>query len=229
MGLMTLLQRSIGTSGAGEVYEQTVSLDLPIVEPGQEDQVVLPQQLHTSRPKLRNDGWLEIELVWTKGGKRSLGKSASLLKDRVRPTKEGFKSKINSMGDIGNSHELQVTKGGGVDRPPLRASVGTTGGDCWFGPACRATRAARPGCTAAAAAAHFTSKEREDGWLEIELGQFFNRGGEDDELQFGLKEDRDHANKGIEGFESKFNSMGEIGNAHELQVTKFLTSYYVDY
>ncbi|KAM3682954.1 hypothetical protein ACB094_12G109400 [Castanea mollissima] len=53
---------SIGTIGAGEVYEQTVSLDLPIVEPGQEDQVVLPQQQHTSRPKQRNDGWLEIEL-----------------------------------------------------------------------------------------------------------------------------------------------------------------------
>ena len=53
---------SIGTTGAGEVYEQTVSLDLPIVEPGQEDQVVLRQQQHTSRPKQRNDGWLEIQL-----------------------------------------------------------------------------------------------------------------------------------------------------------------------
>ena len=53
---------SIGTTGAGEVYEQTVSLDLPIVETGQEDQVVLRQQQHTSRPKQRNDGWLEIQL-----------------------------------------------------------------------------------------------------------------------------------------------------------------------
>ncbi|XP_050254495.1 F-box protein PP2-B10-like isoform X5 [Quercus robur] len=53
---------SIGTTGGGEVYEQTVGLGLPAVEPGQQDQVVLPQQQHTSRPKQRNDGWLEIEL-----------------------------------------------------------------------------------------------------------------------------------------------------------------------
>ncbi|KAL4596012.1 hypothetical protein ACB092_12G133200 [Castanea dentata] len=64
---------SIGTTGAGEVYEQTVSLDLPVVEPGPEDQVVLPQQQqqqHTSRPKQRNDGWLEIELgqIFNEGG-----------------------------------------------------------------------------------------------------------------------------------------------------------------
>nr|XP_023923943.1 F-box protein PP2-B10-like isoform X2 [Quercus suber]XP_023923944.1 F-box protein PP2-B10-like isoform X3 [Quercus suber] len=92
---------SIGTSGAGEVYEQTVSLDLPIVEPGQEDQVVLPQQLHTSRPKLRNDGWLEIELgqFFNKGGEDELqfglkevkdlwGKSGLIVEGiEVRPTK----------------------------------------------------------------------------------------------------------------------------------------------
>ena len=53
---------SIGTTGGGEVYEQTVGLGLPAVEPGQQDQVVLPQQQHTSHPKQRNDGWLEIEL-----------------------------------------------------------------------------------------------------------------------------------------------------------------------
>ena len=34
---------SIGTTGGGEVYEQTVGLGLPAVEPGQQDQVVLPQ------------------------------------------------------------------------------------------------------------------------------------------------------------------------------------------
>ena len=31
-------------------------------------------------------------------------------------------------------------------------------------------------------------KQREDRWLEIELGQFFNGGGEDDELQINLRE-----------------------------------------
>ncbi|XP_050254508.1 F-box protein PP2-B10-like [Quercus robur] len=92
---------SIGTSGAGEVYEQIVSLDLPIVEPGQEDQVVLPQQQHTSRPKLRNDGWLEIELgqFFNEGGEDELqfglkevrdlwGKSGLIVEGiEVRPTR----------------------------------------------------------------------------------------------------------------------------------------------
>ncbi|KAM4069706.1 hypothetical protein ACB094_12G109700 [Castanea mollissima] len=31
-------------------------------------------------------------------------------------------------------------------------------------------------------------KQRKDGWLEIELGQFFNEGGEDDEVHFRLME-----------------------------------------
>nr|XP_023897431.1 F-box protein PP2-B10-like [Quercus suber] len=60
-----LLRASVGTTGGGGVYEQTVGLGLPAVEPKQQDQVVLPQQQqqqHTSRPKQRNDGWLEIEL-----------------------------------------------------------------------------------------------------------------------------------------------------------------------
>ncbi|XP_030965789.1 F-box protein PP2-B1-like isoform X4 [Quercus lobata] len=52
---------SVGTVG-GEVYEQTVRLDLFVMEPNQQDQIIpLPQQ-HTSRPKQREDGWLEIEL-----------------------------------------------------------------------------------------------------------------------------------------------------------------------
>ena len=54
---------SIVTTRGGEVYEQTIGLGLPAVELGQQDQVVLPQQQqHTSHPKQRNDGWLEIEL-----------------------------------------------------------------------------------------------------------------------------------------------------------------------
>ena len=91
---------SIGTSGADEVYEQIVSLDLPIVEPGQEDQVVLPQQQHTSHPKLRNDGWLEIELgqFFNEGGEDELqfglkevkarwGKSGLIVEGiEIRPT-----------------------------------------------------------------------------------------------------------------------------------------------
>ena len=58
------LRASVGTIGGGGVYEQSVGLDLslPAVQQGQQDQVVLPQQLHTSRPKEREDGWLEIEL-----------------------------------------------------------------------------------------------------------------------------------------------------------------------
>lgn len=31
-------------------------------------------------------------------------------------------------------------------------------------------------------------KEREDGWLEIELGEFFNKGGEDKEVEMGVHE-----------------------------------------
>ena len=61
------LRASVGTIGGGGVYEQSVGLDLslPAVQQGQQDQVVLPQQQqqqHTSRPKEREDGWLEIEL-----------------------------------------------------------------------------------------------------------------------------------------------------------------------
>ena len=57
------LWASVGTTGGGGVNEQTVGLDLPAVQQGQQDQVVQPQQQqHTSRPKEREDGWLEIEL-----------------------------------------------------------------------------------------------------------------------------------------------------------------------
>ncbi|XP_075647904.1 F-box protein PP2-B10-like isoform X2 [Castanea sativa] len=57
------LRASVGTTGGGGVYEQTVGLDLLALQQGQQDQVVLPQQQqHTSRPKEREDGWLEIEL-----------------------------------------------------------------------------------------------------------------------------------------------------------------------
>ena len=52
---------SVGTIG-GEVYEQTVRLGLFVMEPNQQDQIIPPPQQHTSRPKQREDGWLEIEL-----------------------------------------------------------------------------------------------------------------------------------------------------------------------
>ncbi|KAM4069709.1 hypothetical protein ACB094_12G110000 [Castanea mollissima] len=44
---------SVGTVGGGEIHEQTVHLALFVMEPNQQ---------HTSRPKQRKDGWLEIEL-----------------------------------------------------------------------------------------------------------------------------------------------------------------------
>nr|XP_023928918.1 F-box protein PP2-B10-like [Quercus suber] len=85
-------------------------------------------------------------------------------------------------------------RGGGVDRPPLRASVGTTGGGGVYeqtvGLDLPAVQQGQQDQVVLPQQQQHTSrpKEREDGWLEIELGQFFNRGGEDDELQFGLKE-----------------------------------------
>lgn len=46
-------------------------------------------------------------------------------------------------------------------------------------------------------------KMREDNWLEIELGEFFNGGGESMELQISIKQHDDHWKKGliIEGIE----------------------------
>lgn len=35
---------------------------------------------------------------------------------------------------------------------------------------------------------HKYPKEREDGWLEIELGEFFNQGGDDKEVEIGVNE-----------------------------------------
>ncbi|KAF2307365.1 hypothetical protein GH714_026654 [Hevea brasiliensis] len=35
---------------------------------------------------------------------------------------------------------------------------------------------------------HNRSQEREDGWLEMELGEFFNREGEDGELEISISE-----------------------------------------
>ena len=53
---------SVGTTGVGEVHQQTVGLGLSVIEPNQHDQIVPPPQQHASRPKQREDGWLEIEL-----------------------------------------------------------------------------------------------------------------------------------------------------------------------
>ena len=82
------------------------------------------------------------------------------------------------------------------DRPPLRASVGTTGGGGVYEQSVGldlslpVVQQGQQDQVVLPQQQQHTSrlKEREDGWLEIELGPFFNRGGEDDELQFGLKE-----------------------------------------
>ncbi|XP_030958999.1 F-box protein PP2-B10-like [Quercus lobata] len=52
---------SVGTIG-GEVYKQIVRLGLFLMEPNQQHRIILPPQQHTSHPKQRIDGWLEIEL-----------------------------------------------------------------------------------------------------------------------------------------------------------------------
>ena len=84
----------------------------------------------------------------------------------------------------------------GFDRPPLRASVGTTGGGGVYEqsvgldlPLPSVQQGQQDQVVLPQQQKHISChKEREDGWLEIELGPFFNGGGEDDELQFGLKE-----------------------------------------
>uniref|UniRef100_A0A7N2MKA4 F-box domain-containing protein n=1 Tax=Quercus lobata TaxID=97700 RepID=A0A7N2MKA4_QUELO len=68
--------------------------------------------------------------------------------------------------------ESRTERAYGFDDPPPRASVGTTGDQIVPPPQKHASH----------------PKQREDGWLEIELGQFFNEGGENDELQIRLTE-----------------------------------------
>ena len=66
----------------------------------------------------------------------------------------------------------------GFDGPPFTALVGTVGDEVYEQTVRLGlfdTDTSRP-------------KQREDGWLEIELGQFFNGGGEADELQIKLME-----------------------------------------
>ena len=71
----------------------------------------------------------------------------------------------------------------GFDGPPFKASVGTVGGEVY-------EQTVRLGLFVMEPNQQHTSrpKQREDGWLEIELGQFFIGGGEDDELQIKLRE-----------------------------------------
>ena len=70
----------------------------------------------------------------------------------------------------------------GLDRPPLRASVGTTGGGGVYeqivGLDLPAVQQGQQDQVVQPQQQHHTSchKEREDGWLEIELGPFFHRG-----------------------------------------------------
>ena len=63
----------------------------------------------------------------------------------------------------------------GFDGPPFTASVGTVGAEVYEQTVRLGLDTSHP-------------NQREDGWLEIELGQFFNGGGEDDELQIKLME-----------------------------------------
>ncbi|GLT70319.1 hypothetical protein SLA2020_424080 [Shorea laevis] len=39
--------------------------------------------------------------------------------------------------------------------------------------------------------------ERGDGWLELELGEFFNRGGEDGKLEIGIFHFNGHWKSGV--------------------------------
>ncbi|KAK9993797.1 hypothetical protein SO802_023500 [Lithocarpus litseifolius] len=71
----------------------------------------------------------------------------------------------------------------GFRGPPFKASVGTIGGEVY-------EQTVRLGLFVTEPNQQHTSrpKQREDGWLEIGLGQFFNGGEEDDELQITLTE-----------------------------------------
>ena len=93
---------SVGTDGEGEVFKQTVCLGQPAGEPRQQDQIVQPQQQRISHPKLRKDGWFEIELgeFFNEGGEddqlqiRLMEVEAGIVKSglivegiEIRPTK----------------------------------------------------------------------------------------------------------------------------------------------
>ena len=66
----------------------------------------------------------------------------------------------------------------GFDGPPFTASVGTVGAEVY-------EQTVRLGLFVMDTS---RPNQREDGWLQIELGQFFNGGGEADELQIKLME-----------------------------------------
>ncbi|KAM3730755.1 hypothetical protein ACB098_12G110200 [Castanea mollissima] len=95
----------------------------------------------------------------------------------------------------------------GFDNPPFKASVGTTGGgEAYEKSVCldlgepslddQILLPEQPQISCL--------KPRKDGWLEIDLGEFFNEGGQDDELQIRLMEVEDGGWKSgliVEGIE----------------------------
>uniref|UniRef100_A0A7N2LEV3 ADP-ribosyl cyclase/cyclic ADP-ribose hydrolase n=1 Tax=Quercus lobata TaxID=97700 RepID=A0A7N2LEV3_QUELO len=98
---------SVGTVG-GEVYEQTVRLDLFVMEPNQQDQIIpLPQQ-HTSRPKQREDGWLEIEL-----GQFFNGEGED---DELQIKLREIEALNEKTGLVVEGIEIRPTKGAGQDQ-----------------------------------------------------------------------------------------------------------------
>ncbi|XP_023928957.1 putative F-box protein PP2-B12 [Quercus suber] len=79
----------------------------------------------------------------------------------------------------------------GFDDPPFKASVGTIGGgEVYERSVCLdLEEPILDGQILLPEQPHISRpKRRKDGWLEIELGEFFNEGGQDDELQIRLME-----------------------------------------
>ena len=78
--------------------------------------------------------------------------------------------------------------------PPPKASVGTTGGvedykqTVRLGLPAREPRQQHQIVPSLPQQHNSHPKQRKDGWLEIKLGEFFNEGGEDDQLQIRLME-----------------------------------------
>ena len=78
--------------------------------------------------------------------------------------------------------------------PPPKASVGTTGGvedykqTVCLGLPAREPRQQHQIVPSLPQQHNLHPKQRKDGWLEIKLGEFFNEGGEDDQLKIRFME-----------------------------------------
>ncbi|XP_065637184.1 F-box protein PP2-B10 isoform X1 [Quercus suber] len=106
---------SVGTIG-GEVYEQTVRLGLFVMQPNQQDRIIPPPQQHTSRPKQREDGWLEIELgqFFNEGGED----------DELQIKLMEVEAGTHKTGLIVEGIEIRPTKGAGQrSKTPRRSLV----------------------------------------------------------------------------------------------------------